>query len=1082
MITVHTIGKLLMTLGIIILCVVSQASAKDINLAWDPNPESDIAGYKVYYGASSGSHNGTGAIEGASPIDVGNTTTAYLTGLDDTKVQFIAVSAYNFNGLESIHSAEVKSPALTSIDFDADGFDQAVDCNDYDAQINPSMTEILYNGIDENCNGMADDNPPVAPNLLSIPQDNWTLLYVDSEDLVQRTEFPLARKAVYAFDGDANTMWHTKWSGGSDAMPHEFQIDLGTVYDIAGIRYLPRQDGGINGTIAKYEIYISTDGVVWGSPVASGTFANNTLEKEVLLPVTSSRHLRLRILSEVNGKPWTSMAELQVLTPSIPTALPPTVCTDADKDSFAVEGGSCGAVDFNDADPNCYPGAPEIAYNGVDENGNGMADDDDLDQDGYKLATDCNDNDLSINPGAKEVPYNGIDENCNGMADDNDLDQDGYKLSTDCNDNNPSINPGVFEITGNGIDENCNGMADDTVIPPSVLLPIPQSNWTLKYADSQDFVKRTEFPLGREAIFAFDGDSNTIWHTQWSGGHDPIPHEIQIDLGQTTMLEGFRYLPRQDGGINGTVAQYEFYVSTDGSNWGTAVAAGSFSADTHEKEVLFNQHNARYVKFRAIKEVNGNPWTSVAELKILSSTIPTIEPPVICTDADADGFAIEGEPCGPIDFNDSYAKAYPGAPEIVYNGLDENGNGMVDDDDLDQDGYKLAIDCDDNNPLINPGMPEIPYNGIDENCNGMTDDDDLDLDGYKLANDCNDNNQQINPGMPEITGNGVDENCNGMTDDKVVSVSALQPIPQTNWTLRYADSQDLVKRTEFPQGREAIFAFDGDASTMWHTQWSGGSAPIPHEIQIDLGQAYNVGGLRYLPRQDGGINGTIAQYEIYVSANGTNWATAVAKGNFNNNTLEKEVTFPLTNARYVRLKALKEVNGKPWTSAAEINVLATNVSAGPALVPQTNWTLKYADSQDFVKRTEFPQGREATFAFDGDINTMWHTQWSGGHDPIPHEIQIDLGQTYALSGFRYLPRQDGGINGTIAQYLFYVSADGTNWTPVAEGVFANDVNEKEVSFSTTNGRYIKLTALAEMNGNPWTSVAEINVLSVSSSH
>ncbi len=118
----------------------------------------------------------------------------------------------------------------------------------------------------------------------------------------------------------------------------------------------------------------------------------------------------------------------------------------------------------------------------------------------------------------------------------------------------------------------------------------------------------------------------------------------------------------------------------------------------------------------------------------------------------------------------------------------------------------------------------------------------------------------------------------------------------------------------------------------------------------------------------------------------------------------------------------------------------------------------------------------AVNAFDGDINTMWHTEWLPTA-PLPHEIQIDLGASYNIDGFRYLPRQDGGVNGRIGQYEFYISDDGANWgTPVVTGTFSNDAAEKEVLFSPTNGRFIRLRAISESNGGPWTSVAEINVL------
>ena len=79
------------------------------------------------------------------------------------------------------------------------------------------------------------------------------------------------------------------------------------------------------------------------------------------------------------------------------------------------------------------------------------------------------------------------------------------------------------------------------------------------------------------AANAIDGNPSTIWVTQWCTTSAPLPHEIQINLGASYSLSAFQYLPRQDGCANGWIKQYAFYVNTDGVNWGTAVATGTFS-------------------------------------------------------------------------------------------------------------------------------------------------------------------------------------------------------------------------------------------------------------------------------------------------------------------------------------------------------------------------------------------------------------------------------------------------------------------------------------------------------------------------
>jgi hypothetical protein len=96
---------------------------------------------------------------------------------------------------------------------------------------------------------------------------------------------------------------------------------------------------------------------------------------------------------------------------------------------------------------------------------------------------------------------------------------------------------------------------------------------------------------------------------------------------------------------------------------------------------------------------------------------------------------------------------------------------------------------------------------------------------------------------------------------------------------------------------------------------------------------------------------------------------------------------------------------------------------------------------------------------------------------MPHEIQINLGAQYTISGFRYLPRQGATTNGRISAYQFYASIDGVNWgNAVASGTFPNTSAEQTVSFASMPARFVRLRALSEVKGNLITSMAELNVL------
>jgi hypothetical protein len=116
---------------------------------------------------------------------------------------------------------------------------------------------------------------------------------------------------VLAGDGDVSTLWHTEFVGAMPGYPHELVIDLGSSRAVDGLLYIPRQDSS-NGRVRDYEVRVSADGKTWSEPLAKGRWADDPTFKRVALPGSVARFVRLRGLSEVNGLPFMSAAEVGV--------------------------------------------------------------------------------------------------------------------------------------------------------------------------------------------------------------------------------------------------------------------------------------------------------------------------------------------------------------------------------------------------------------------------------------------------------------------------------------------------------------------------------------------------------------------------------------------------------------------------------------------------------------------------------------------------------------------------------------------------------------------------------------------------
>lgn len=136
-------------------------------------------------------------------------------------------------------------------------------------------------------------------------------------------------------------------------------------------------------------------------------------------------------------------------------------------------------------------------------------------------------------------------------------------------------------------------------------------------------IQVASFQATNPASYAVDGNTSTFWHSEYSPALNSLPHVIYLDTGSSQLLDGFTYLPRQDGRLYGNIGSYSLAISTDNETW-TTVANSTFEDDASLKSVGFSNTQIRYFRLNATSEAgNRGQFTSAAEFgfKLGSSAV-----------------------------------------------------------------------------------------------------------------------------------------------------------------------------------------------------------------------------------------------------------------------------------------------------------------------------------------------------------------------------------------------------------------------------------------------------------------------------
>ncbi len=265
-------------------------------------------------------------------------------------------------------------------------------------------------------------------------------------------------------------------------------------------------------------------------------------------------------------------------------------------------------------------------------------------------------------------------------------------------------------------------------------------------------------------------------------------------------------------------------------------------------------------------------------------------------------------------------------------------------------------------------------------------------------------------------------------------------------------------------GNSAQYAIDGKAESYWHSFYevvdgtAANKAGAPHELTITLPSLTVISGFSYTPRTGGSTTGFVTKYELY-AADATSGLRLITSGEFEKKLEEQAVKFDSNiEAKTIVFKMTETVATSGVVAEFDLfsedsSLKRKALSEFSGVVEKKVTTEVVEGKNSWTAEVSGAMGKmDGKWVLDGDRSTYWHTFYevvdgvAGNKTPPPHDLTLDLGREYVISGFSYTPRTGNSTTGRVTKYEIYGSDGSSNFVLIGNGEFEATEDIKTVKF------------------------------------